>query len=215
MSNHKSNAPTVADHVGRQISRYGLTTAPIVARTLCDGDRRLAERTLHVLRERRRVVAHTAGRLTYYTRGDRPLSPQALDKRLSILWYCGMTPPPKQLLALGRLRKLELPPLPCYMSKQGVVTWIRVHPRNMAAEGRTLQDALIRLQEPVRRPEFKRLAYFAKEGRFAIDYLMRSQREAAEFDLWLHRRPLFTPLRDPPVHIPVNVVVMSPATRSP
>lgn len=200
--------PALTKLILGQIRRFGLTT-PVAARRILAPQKPGAVRdALDYLVNGGRIHRHRTGRLVYFTRTPEPLPAGPLRRAYMTLAHCADPKPPRHLVSYRKLELAGVPKIPAYISPARKVVWIRTQPVATPQQSWDLRQQLMALQETFQEPRFRPLVGFAKQGGFAVDYLMVAGKEAEEFDRWLARHPVVSRLRTPAVRIPVRVCPM-------
>lgn len=190
------------------VTRYRLSTLDLVRHAVFNDDPGEAHAVVNRLVQTGRLHRHRIGSASYFSREIQPFSPKNAERAYRIACYCCLNSPRRQLLARGRLRKQKLPAVPSYLEDGQRFVWIKTGTEHPARGYADLQQVLSMIQGWVEHESFWEMSYFATKDRFGIAFLMAHARQAAELDRWLERRPVLSPLQQPPVRIPVAVHVV-------
>lgn len=195
---------------------FGLTTALVVGRTVCGGDRRRTYKLLDSLVARGELRRHDENLGTYFTASPMPLSNKELERRFAVLSYCRLGATPRILLSpkdfkgilaglaniVGGIRAPRFEP--CVHSGSNLEI-LRVHPMGWSESPDGLNRALAWLQTYVSSPAFEAWSHFARHGLFTLTYLVPDEGESAELERWLARHPLLSYVSDSVLPISTRV----------
>lgn len=219
-TNQQSNGPADSDtrenrlaaarqQLMQHVTRYRLSTLEIVRHAIFNGDsQREAHAVVNRLVQAQRLFRHRLGSASYFSREKQSFSPNDAERAYRIACFCCLNARRQQLLAPGRLRKLELPVVASYLEDGQRLMWIKSGTEHPGRGYADLQQVLSMIQQWVEDEAFRGLSHFAAKDRFGIAFLMAHARQAAELGRWLDRRPVLSPLQQPPVRIPVAVHVV-------
>jgi hypothetical protein len=190
---------------------YNVTTRDVVARLYFDGDAKAASAALRDLVADGELYRH--GKVFRRSR-HRP-EPQQLHRDLALLAYCCLAEGRRPLLSRDELERvlqpvldhLKFPPpsasVRCIIDDQRRLSLVRVQ---RLMRGRGLPDLnreLVQLQSLVEDKAFRPWAFFAREERFSLTYLLHGPDQVSELALWTQRRPLVSRALREPVVVPL------------
>lgn len=217
ISDSKSSFSKWRAEVLAHIALHGLTTPRALKRVVFAGDGALANDVVRSLIDDGSLFR----RGDVLTQSRRAPSPTARHRARAVLSFCCHGTRLRPLLAPEQLAQLLGPilqhtaePAPksahCVIDRDKRLSLVRVQP--LVRDGQVLDLAreLGRLQGFVESEAFRVWAYLASKSRFSITYLIESQQQAKELELWTTRRPLVSYALSAPVSVPLRAVYLPP-----